>query len=68
MQKQSVELVWNGEYYMKIAYRQQILFPGLNPGFPLCILAFGTMPVTAAVVTDAHMPASVTGIDMSTQG
>jgi hypothetical protein len=68
MQKQPVELIGNGKNHMKITYRQQILLTVFYPGFPLGILAFGTMTVTAAVVADTYMSAPVTGIYMTTQG
>jgi hypothetical protein len=68
MQKQTVELVGNGKDHMKIRHRQQVPLPGLDPGLPLRILAFGTMTVTATVITDTDMSTGFTGIYMATQG
>jgi hypothetical protein len=52
---------------MKVWYRQQILLAIFNPCFSLGILAFGTMTVTARVVTDADMAALITFVNMSAQ-
>ena len=52
---------------MKIRNRQQILLAAFNPCFPLSILAFGTMTVTAGVITDADMTALIAFVHMSAQ-
>jgi hypothetical protein len=52
---------------MKVRNRKKITFTVFNPGFPLGILALGTMTVTAGVVTDADMPALITFVNMSAQ-
>lgn len=52
---------------MEVRNRKQILLAVLNPGFPLCVLAFGTMTIPAAVVADADMAALVAFIDMTAE-
>jgi hypothetical protein len=52
---------------MKIRYRQEILFTAFNPCFPLGILAFWTMTVTAAVVTDANVPAMIASVNVTSK-
>jgi hypothetical protein len=51
---------------MKVGYRQQLVFDLFYPAFSLGVLAFGAMTVSAGVVADAQVPASITLIDMST--
>jgi len=50
MHEQAVEFIGNGEHNMKIGYREQVFLSIFNPGFPLGILAFWAMTVTATVV------------------
>jgi hypothetical protein len=57
-----------GEYNMKIAYRQQILFPVHYPAFTLGPLAFGAMTVSAGVVRYPDVSARITGIHMASHG
>jgi hypothetical protein len=67
MQTINIELLRQSEHHMKIPYRQQLLLPCLNPFFSLCTLAFRAMSVTATIITDADMSATVALICMSTQ-
>jgi hypothetical protein len=67
MYEQTVELIRNGKYHMKIGNRKQVPLPVFNPGFPLGILAFGTMTVTATVLRDTDMPARIATIFMPSQ-
>ncbi|GAL87403.1 hypothetical protein MYP_4633 [Sporocytophaga myxococcoides] len=57
MQGKSIKFFRQREYYMKVRYRQELLFPCLYPLFPFVALAFRAMPVSAAVVADAHIAA-----------
>jgi hypothetical protein len=52
---------------MKVWDRKQILLAVFHPCFPLSVLAFWTMTVTARVVTNADMPALIAFINMSAQ-
>jgi len=67
MQEQTIELIRYGKNNVKIRYRKQVLFTVFNPGFPLSILALGTMAVTAGVIAYANMPALIAFINMSAQ-
>lgn len=67
VQKQPVEHGRQSKDQVKIGYRQKICFTVLYPGLALGILAFGAMTVTAAVITDANMPARVAFINMTSQ-
>jgi len=52
---------------MKVGNRKQIAFTVFYPGFPLGVLALGTMTVTAGVIADANMPAMIAPINMAAQ-
>lgn len=52
---------------MKVRSRNKILFTVFYPCFPLCVLALGTVPVTAGVIAYAYMPACIALIHMTTQ-
>jgi hypothetical protein len=65
MQEQIIKLVGNSKHNMKIWHRYQILFTAFNPCFPLGVLAFWTMTVTAAVITYANVPAMIALINVS---
>lgn len=67
MQEQTIKLVGNSKHHMKIRYRQEILFTAFNPCFPLGILAFWTMTVTAAVITYANVPAMIASVNMTSK-
>lgn len=62
-----VELIRQGKHYMKVRNRKEIAFTVFYPGFPLSILALGTMTVTAGVITDANMPAMIAPVNMTAQ-
>ena len=53
---------------MKIAYRQQILFPVHDPTFTLGALAFGAMAISAGVIRYPDVSARITGIHMASHG
>jgi len=53
---------------MKVGNRKKIPFSVFYPGFPLGILALGTMTVTAGVIADANMPALIAPVNMATHG
>jgi hypothetical protein len=67
LKKQTIQCIRYRKNNMKVWDRQQILLAILNPCFSLSILAFGTMTVTARVVTDADMAALITFVNMSAQ-
>ena len=67
VKKQPVQCIRNGENHMEVRHRQQVLFAAFDPCFALGILAFGAMPVTAGVITDADMSALIAFVDMSAQ-
>jgi hypothetical protein len=50
MQEQTVEFIRNSKHNMKVGNRKQVSLSVLYPDFPMGILAFGAMTVTAAVV------------------
>jgi hypothetical protein len=50
---------------VKVRNREKIPFSVFNPGFPLGVLAFGTMTVTAGVIADANMPALIAPVNMA---
>ena len=52
---------------MKVWNRQKIAFAVFYPGFPLGVLALGTMAITAGVIADANMPALIAPVNMATQ-
>jgi hypothetical protein len=52
---------------MKIWDWNQVGLTTFDPRFPLGVLAFWTMTVTATVITDANMPAVIAFINMTTQ-
>ena len=52
---------------MKVGNRKQIAFAVFYPGFPLGVLALGTMTVTAGIITDANIPAMIAPINMAAQ-
>ncbi len=66
MQAITVQFPRYGKHHMKIPYRQAFLQAGFYPSFTLCTLAFGAVPVAAAIVADADMSATVAGINVST--
>ena len=51
---------------MKVGNRKKIAFAVFYPGFPLGVLALGTMTVTAGVIADANMPALIAPVNMAT--
>lgn len=53
---------------MKVGNRKKIAFAVFYPGFPLGVLAFGTMTVTAGVIADANMPALIAPVNMAAHG
>jgi hypothetical protein len=67
LNKQAIEFIGYSKNNMKVWYRKQILLPVLYPCFPLSILTFGTMTVTARVITDTDMTAFIAFINMSAQ-
>jgi hypothetical protein len=53
------------EYHVEVARIQQLLFPSFNPAFARLRLTLVAMPVTAAVVGDGWISATLrTNIDM----
>ena len=64
---QLIECIGQGKYHVKIGHRQKLRFSCPYPFFPFGALAFWTMPVTAAIVTDTHMAAVCTTIHMASQ-
>lgn len=52
---------------MKIGCRKEIPLAVFNPGFPPGILALGTMPVAAGVITDANVPARIAPVKVPAQ-
>jgi hypothetical protein len=67
LKEQTIESIRYCKNNMKVWDRKKILLAILNPCFTLSILAFGTMTVTARVVTDADMAALITFVNMSAQ-
>src|SRR5690606_23040723 len=63
--KQGVEEFRDGEYYMKIPYREQPAPELFHPYKLLYILALGAVPVPAAVVARAGIATAVTGKGMA---
>ena len=57
----------NREDDVEIANRQQVGFTRGQPFACLCTLAFGTVPVAAAVIGDPLMAAVLAGLDMTAQ-
>ena len=53
---------------MVIAAGQEVLFALLDPLFLFMPLALRTMSVTAGIVTDGKISATITRINMTTQG
>ncbi|SUX46379.1 Uncharacterised protein [Chryseobacterium indoltheticum] len=53
---------------MVIAAGQEVLFALLDPFFLFVSLTLRTMPVTAGVVADGKISATITRINMTTQG
>jgi hypothetical protein len=50
MHEQAIECIRKGKHNMEIGNRKQVSLSVFDPGFPMGILAFGAMTVTAAVV------------------
>jgi hypothetical protein len=67
LKEQTIESIRYCKNNMKVWDRQKVLLPVLNPGFSLSVLAFGTMTVTARVVTNADMTALITFVNMPAQ-
>ena len=61
-------LGWKREDDMEVADRQQVGFALGQPGASSGALAFGTVPVAAAVVRNAPVPAVLAGIDVAAKG
>jgi hypothetical protein len=55
----------NCEYDMKVFYRQGVFHTILHPESLLCSLAFGAMPVSAAVVAYAFAVAAIATLYVS---
>jgi hypothetical protein len=53
---------------MIIGARQEVLFAFLDPFFLFVSLALRAMPVTAGVIADGKISATVARINMTTQG
>jgi len=68
VKKQPVQFIRDRENHMEVWHRQQILFAAFDPGFALCVLAFGAMTVAAGVITYADMTALVAFVHMSAHG
>ena len=68
LQDERVQLVRQREYHVEVARIQEFLFPSLNPAFACLRLALVAMPVTAAVVGDGRISATLkTNIDMTAE-
>jgi hypothetical protein len=52
---------------MKIACREQFLFPGLKPSLFVQTLAFGTVSISARVIGDPQQTTMIAFIHMTTQ-
>ena len=68
LERERRELVWDAEDEMEIRHRQEFLASVLDPLSTSQLLALGTMPVPAGVVSDLEMLACVTALDVTTAG
>ena len=63
-----MQAIGKREYDMEISGRDDLFPATVNPLLTLLVLALGTMAVTATVVTDMHVPAFGTNLNMPAQG
>jgi hypothetical protein len=61
-----IKRIWQSKYHMEVGYRQQFFFSCLYPIFALFALAFGTMTVTATVITYTKQATTAATIYMTT--
>jgi hypothetical protein len=62
-----VQLVGQGEHYMKVRQPQQLLFPASEPSLACLRLTLRAVPVPAGVEGDGQMTAPGTMIEMAAQ-
>jgi hypothetical protein len=66
MHAKLIKCVGKGKYNMEVWYRQQFFFSCLYPIFAVFALAFGTMTVTATVITYTKQATTAATIYMPT--
>src|SRR5579872_3638445 len=67
VQREHIEFVRHGEYYMKVAGGEKLALAICEPMFARLRLALRTMPVAAGVIRDGLVTALRTGIDVAAQ-
>ena len=63
--KQGFEEFRNGEYHMKIPYRQQPALELFHPYLLFYVLTLGAVPVPAAIITRTGISTGITGKGMA---
>jgi len=67
-QTKTIDNIRNGENDMIMLYRICFIDALISPECLVNVLTFGTVPVTAAIVTDVNSPAIITLVLMTAQG
>jgi len=60
--------MWQGEDYVEVLNRQELLLARLDPAQLLQTLALGTVAVAAGVVADLQVVTPITLVDVTAQG